>query len=117
MDTSYLYSWDAKAEQRKSDFMEHMYKCSARTNGLFTGLWQDFCLKEAGPYCQNMYFEQLEAIKKYEQRLAEQREQEIKEEEDFKFGIEQLVLGMDLEEKESTTQDPEREWFDPALHD
>lgn len=116
MDTSYLYSWDAKAEQRKSDFMEHMYKCSARTNGLFTGLWQDFCLKEAGPYCQNMYFEQLEAIKEYEKHLAEQREREIKEEEDFKFGVEQLVLGMDLEAG-PTGLNPEKEWFDPALHD
>ena len=116
MDTSYLYSWDAKAEQRKSDFMEHMYKCSARTNGLFTGLWQDFCLKEAGPYCQNMYFEQLEAIKEYEDHLAQQREREIKEEEDFKFGIEQLVLGMDLD-TETITLTPEKEWFDPALHD
>jgi len=116
MDTSYLYSWDPKLENRKSLFMEHMYKCSARTNGLFTGLWQDFCLKEAGPYCQNMYFEQLEAIKEYEKHLAEQREREIKQEEDFKFGIEQLVLGMDLE-AEATGLNPEKEWFDPALHD
>ena len=45
METNYLAGWDAKTEQQKADFMEHMYKCSGRTNGLFTGLWEQFCLK------------------------------------------------------------------------
>tara|TARA_R100000657_G_C4550732_1_gene23491 strand:+ start:95 stop:319 length:225 start_codon:yes stop_codon:yes gene_type:complete len=47
-----------------------MYKCSGRTNGLYTGLWQEFCLNEAGPYCVNMWFEQQEAIKQYKQQMA-----------------------------------------------
>jgi len=65
MNTDYLYKWDAKAEQRKAEFMEHCYRCSARTNGLYTGLWKEFCLKEAGPYCRNLFFERQEAIKKF----------------------------------------------------
>jgi len=69
MQTDYLNNWDVKAEQRKADFMEHMYKCSARTNGLYTGLWEEFAVNEAAPYCRDMYFERLEAIKEYELQL------------------------------------------------
>ena len=65
MDTSYLADWNVKEQQRRAEFMEHMYKCSGRTNGLFTNLWQDFCLKEAGPYCMNMFFDRREAIENY----------------------------------------------------
>ena len=76
MDTSYLKGWDVKAEQQKADFMAHMYKCSGRTNGLYTGLWQDFCMNEAGPVCRQMYFDRLQAIQKFiemeEQKKAEE---------------------------------------------
>lgn len=65
MDTQYLKNWDTKTEQQKADFMEHCYRCSGRTNGLYTGLWQAFCLQEAGPHCRNLYFEQLQALKEY----------------------------------------------------
>tara|TARA_R100000005_G_C5000135_1_gene206965 strand:+ start:1863 stop:2126 length:264 start_codon:yes stop_codon:yes gene_type:complete len=65
METNYLAGWDAKTEQQKADFMEHMYKCSGRTNGLFTGLWEQFCLKEAGPYCRQMYFDRIKAIEEF----------------------------------------------------
>lgn len=61
-----LRNWNVKAEQQKADFMEHMYKCSARTNGLYTGLWQAFCLGEAGPYCRDEYFRRLEFVKDLE---------------------------------------------------
>jgi hypothetical protein len=57
-----LANWNAVAEQRKADFMEHMYQCSARTDGLYTGLWQDFCSKEAGPYCRDEYFRRLQFV-------------------------------------------------------
>ena len=53
--------------------MEHMYRCSGRTNGLYTGLWQDFCLKEAGPVCVNMWFDQQRAIREYQLEM-EKRE-------------------------------------------
>ena len=59
---------DYSNEQKKADFMEHMYQCSARTNGLYTGLWQEFCLNEAGPIMRDRYFEMLEAITIYEER-------------------------------------------------
>ena len=62
MDTSYLKGWNAAEQNQRVKFMEHLYKCSGRTNGIYTGLWQDFCLKEAGYYCRNMWFEQLKAI-------------------------------------------------------
>jgi hypothetical protein len=66
------YSYD----QKKADFMEHMYQCSARTNGLYTGLWQEFCLNEAGPIMRDRYFEMLEAITIYEERkLAKEIEE------------------------------------------
>jgi|TARA_R110000803_G_scaffold203517_3_gene269121 hypothetical protein len=37
-----LAGWDNDAENRKVVFMDHLYKESGRTNGLYTGLWQDF---------------------------------------------------------------------------
>lgn len=65
MDTHYLNRWDVKAEQQKAEFMEHMYRCSGRTNGLYTGLWQAFCINEAGPRCRDIFFEQQQALKEY----------------------------------------------------
>tara|TARA_R110000868_G_scaffold38952_4_gene136036 strand:+ start:1418 stop:1654 length:237 start_codon:yes stop_codon:yes gene_type:complete len=59
---------DYVKEQKKTDFMERMYQCSGRTNGLYTGLWQEFCLNEAGPIMRDRYFEMLEAITIYEER-------------------------------------------------
>jgi len=54
--------WDVNEQQQRADFMEHMYRCSGRTNGLYTGLWQQFCLNEAGPYCRALHFERQKAI-------------------------------------------------------
>lgn len=42
MQTEYLLGWDSNAENRKAQFMTHLYKESGRTDGLLTGLWQDF---------------------------------------------------------------------------
>jgi hypothetical protein len=64
-----LKNWDASAEQRKADFMEHMYRCSGRTNGLYTNLWQDFCMREAGPAMRDQYYQMLEAVRLYEEGL------------------------------------------------
>jgi hypothetical protein len=68
-----LNNWSVVKEQQKADFMEHMYQCSARTNGLYTGLWQDFCINEAGPIMRDRYFEMLEAVKQFEQMQQEQQ--------------------------------------------
>jgi len=73
MNTDYLAGWDVKKEQQKADFMEHMYQCSGRANGgpgivgLYTRLWQEFCLKEAGPVMRDRYFEMMEAVRLYEE--------------------------------------------------
>jgi len=67
-----LETWDVSEEQKKADFMEHMYQCSGRVDappgvkGLYTGLWFDFCLNEAGVAMREKYFEMLEAIRLYE---------------------------------------------------
>lgn len=34
-----------KLNQLRADLMEELYARSGRTNGLYTGLWQDFCLE------------------------------------------------------------------------
>ena len=62
-----LLNWDVAAEQKKADFMEHMYKCSGRTNGLYTGLWEHFCIHEAGPIMRERFFEMVEAIRLHEE--------------------------------------------------
>ena len=77
MNSDYLAGWDVNAEQRKADFMEHMYQCSGRTNagpgvvGLYTGLWENFCLREAGPIMRDRYFEMMEAVRLYEEGKLE----------------------------------------------
>ena len=54
--------------QRRVIFMRHMYKCSGRDNpdhamhGLYTGLWHDFCLNEAGPVQRDLWFERMQFV-------------------------------------------------------
>jgi hypothetical protein len=62
-----LRNWDVKKEQQKADFLEHIYQCYKPGNHCYTGLWQRFCLEEAGPYCRDEYFARLEAIKKFQE--------------------------------------------------
>ena len=57
-----LRNWDAKKEQQKADFMEHIYQCYQPGNHCYTGLWQRFCQEEAGPYCRNEHFVRLKFI-------------------------------------------------------
>jgi hypothetical protein len=77
MNSDYLAGWDVNAEQRKADFMEHMYQCSGRAKtgpgvvGLYTGLWENFCLREAGPIMRDRYFEMMEAVRLYEEGKLE----------------------------------------------
>tara|TARA_B100000287_G_scaffold144227_1_gene136101 strand:- start:4009 stop:4449 length:441 start_codon:yes stop_codon:yes gene_type:complete len=57
---------------RRVIFQNHMYKCAGRDNpdhpmhGLFTGLWEDFCLNEAGKAQRDGWFERLEFVQKVE---------------------------------------------------
>ena len=39
--------WNAEQENRKALFTEFLYQRSGRTNGLFTGLWDQWC-RESG---------------------------------------------------------------------
>jgi hypothetical protein len=57
-----LRNWDAKKEQQKADFMEHIYQCYKPSDHCYTGLWQRFCQEEAGPYCRDEHFARLEFI-------------------------------------------------------
>jgi len=34
-----------KTEQVKADFLDFLYEQSGRTNMLYSGLWQEFCLQ------------------------------------------------------------------------
>ena len=34
-----------KLDQRRADVIETLYLRSGRTNGLYRGLWQDYCLE------------------------------------------------------------------------
>lgn len=73
-----LNNWSVPKEQQKADFMEHMYNCSGRQekthpmHGLYTGLWQNFCIEEAGPIMRDRYFEMMEAVRLYEEGQLQQ---------------------------------------------
>lgn len=72
-----LQSWDVNTEQRKADFMEHMYQCSGRSNGLYTGLWQNFCVKEAGPAMRDEYYNRLQFIEDFKNGKIPLQQQEL----------------------------------------
>ena len=72
-----LLNWDVKREQRKADFMEHLFDVYQPSNNCYTGLWQKFCMGEAGEYCKNMYYEQLEAIQKYLERVETKENSDV----------------------------------------
>lgn len=67
-----LTNWDYYLEQKKAEFLDVLYDYSGRTNGLYTGLWQEFCIKEAGPLVRGMYFERQLAIQRIEEEINAQ---------------------------------------------
>jgi len=74
---------DFNKENEKALFMEHMYQCSGRANpehpmhGLFTNLWLEFCLNEAGPVCRDMYFDRLRAVEEFVKQQEANKEEFI----------------------------------------
>ena len=74
MNTDYLRDFDHKEEAKKQIFLDHMYKCAGREDpshpmhSLYTGLYQDFCVREAGPLARERWFEMQEAIRLYEEK-------------------------------------------------
>jgi hypothetical protein len=61
-----LNNWSVKLEQQKVDFLEHLYNVYRPSSHTYTGLWERFCITEAGPIMRERYFEMLEAAKQYE---------------------------------------------------
>ena len=53
---------------RRVIFQNHMYLCAGRDHldhpmhGLFTGLWEDFCLNEAGIAQRNLWFDRMQFV-------------------------------------------------------
>lgn len=74
MNTDYLRDFDHKEEAKKQIFLDHMYKCLGREDpshpmhSLYTGLYQDFCIREAGPLARERWFEMQEAIRLYHEK-------------------------------------------------
>lgn len=69
-----LDSWDFQSENQKVQFLDHCYECYGRSDpshpmhGLYTGLWQEFCIREAGEIVRNQYFDLLKAIEEFEKQ-------------------------------------------------
>jgi hypothetical protein len=57
-----------KENNRRVIFQQHMYNCSGRANPdhpmhcLFTGLWQEFCLNEAGYAQRDQWFDRMQFV-------------------------------------------------------
>ena len=62
-----LQNWNVIEQQKRADFMEHIYQCYQPNNSCYTGLWERFCLTEAGPYCREKFFEMKEAVRLFEE--------------------------------------------------
>jgi len=52
-------TWNTEQENRKALFIDFLYQRSGRTNGLFTGLWEEWC-RESGEKLRNEHFEKTE---------------------------------------------------------
>jgi hypothetical protein len=76
-------SWNAAEELKKAEFVEYIYECYGRQHkdhpyhATYTGLWKEFCIKEAGPYCRDEFFKRLEFIKDLEAGKFEGQEVHI----------------------------------------
>ena len=66
-----LTGWDWQKEQQKADFLEHLYQVYQPKTHTYTGLWEKFCITEAGPAMRDRYFEMLDVIKQYEEMQAQ----------------------------------------------
>lgn len=66
-----LTNWDYQAEQRKADFLEHLYQCYRPANHCYTGLWERFLREEAGPFARDIFFQRLNAAKEFEKAKLE----------------------------------------------
>ena len=65
-----LLGWDALAEQKKADFMEHRYQVYQPASNCYTGLWEKFKV-EAAMHCREEYFERLKFVQEVKKELGE----------------------------------------------
>ena len=71
-------SWDVEEQSKRAIFMDHMYQCSGRSDvnhpmhGLFTNLWQEFCLYEAGKAMRDQWFHRMQFVKDLEDGKIQQ---------------------------------------------
>lgn len=72
--TNIFNTWSVTKEQQKADFMEHLFECYQPANHCYTGLWERFCMTEAGDYCRDMYFQRLKALDDYLKEQEKQKE-------------------------------------------
>ena len=76
-------NWNAAEEQHKAEFIEYIYQCydiqdkDHPCHGTYSGLWIEFCTKEAGPYFRDEFFKRLEFIKDLEAGKFEGQEVHI----------------------------------------
>lgn len=51
-----MYDCSPKQEQCKADFLDWLYDQSGRTNGLYTGLWEEHC-RRSGDEARAAWYE------------------------------------------------------------
>jgi hypothetical protein len=44
-------------------------------HGLYTGLWINFCLAEAGAFARNEYFARLKAVEEFKKQMEKESEE------------------------------------------
>jgi hypothetical protein len=83
MEGTTIIGWDTIEEEKRVLFMDHMYKIDGRDkkdhplHGTYTGLWQNFCLNEAGRAMRDQWFERMEAITRDLAEINETRDTEV----------------------------------------
>ena len=71
-----ILEWDLEEQDKRVLFMEHLYKCDRRDDpshplhGVYTNLWRNFCLNEAGKTMRDEWFQKMEAIHRDLQELS-----------------------------------------------
>ena len=67
-------------QDKRAAFMRHLYHVFGRNDpnhpkhGFYTGLWEEFCIEEAGFVVRELFFERLEAVRLYEENKKQQAE-------------------------------------------
>ena len=71
---------DLIEQDKRAAFMRHLYHVFGRNDpnhpkhGFYTGLWEEFCIEEAGFVVRELFFERLEAVRLYEENKKQQAE-------------------------------------------